>query len=198
MKNFIVILFFMVAFVSNANGEEPTPASETTEEIAEEVAPIPVEKVEEIEGSKEAKDEPKEEEKSDIKSDEKEEKEEKEEKSKEAIPETDLEAMKDTVALWKAIQSQDWSLAAGFLVMLLVYVFNRFGLKDKVGAKAIPFVTIAIGILSAIGVALASGGSIPAALEAGVLTGLAAIGSWEAVFKKMLGGSEESKEAKEA
>ena len=175
MKNIFVAIFFAVLCIPNAYGEEPAP-SETTEEVA----PIPTEKVEEIEGSKDVKEEPKEEKA-----------EEKSEEPKEAIPESDLEAMKDTVALWKAIQSQDWPLAAGFLVMLLVYVFNRFGLKDKVGAKAIPYISMAIGILSAVGVALASGGSIAAALEAGVLTGLAAIGSWEALFKKVLGGSSE-------
>ena len=177
MKNIFVAIFFAVLCIPNAYGEEPAP-SETTEEVA----PIPVEKVEEIEGAKEAKDEPKAEEKSEEKA---------EEKATEKVPETDLEAVKDAVALWKAIESQDWPLAAGFIVMLLVYVFNRFGLKDKVGAKAIPYVSMAIGILSAVGVALASGGSIAAALEAGVLTGLAAIGSWEAVFKKFLGGSSE-------
>lgn len=177
MKNIFVAIFFAVLCIPNAYGEEPAP-SETTEEVA----PIPVEKVEEVEGAKEAKDEPKAEEKSEEKA---------EEKAAEKVPETDLEAVKDAVALWKAIESQDWPLAAGFIVMLLVYVFNRFGLKDKVGAKAIPYVSIAIGILSAVGVALASGGSVAAALEAGVLTGLAAIGSWEAVFKKFLGGSSE-------
>lgn len=157
-----------------------TPAPETTEENAEkpaeEVAPIPVEKVEEIEGAKEAKEEAK-------------------EKAKEKVAETDSEAVEDAVALWKAIEGQDWPLAAGFFVMILVYIFNRFGLKDKIGAKAIPYVSVAIGVLTAIGVALASGGSIASALEAGVLAGLAAIGSWETIFKKILGGSSESAEA---
>lgn len=188
MKNIIIALFFAVICIPNAYGEEPTP-TETTEEVA----PIPVEKVEEVEGAKEVKEEPKSEEKAEEKSEEK-----SEEKPAEKIPETDMEAVKDAVALWKAIESQDWSLATGFIIMLLVYILNRFGLKDKIGAKAIPYVSIAIGILSAIGVALASGGSIAAALEAGVLTGLAAIGSWEALFKKVLGGSAPSEETTEA
>lgn len=133
--------------------------------------------MEEIEGAKEAKEEAK------------------EEAVAEKIAETDSEAVEDAVALWKAIEGQDWPLAAGFFVMILVYIFNRFGLKDKIGAKAIPYVSVAVGVLTAIGVALASGGSIASALEAGVLAGLAAIGSWETIFKKILGGSSESAEA---
>ena len=82
--------------------------------------------------------------------------------------------------------------------MILVYVFNRFGLKDKIGTKAIPYVSIALGVIAAIGVALASGGSIPAALAAGVTAGLAAIGSWEAVFKKVLGAESGAGEETEA
>ena len=164
-----------------AYAEDPAP-SETTEEKAtekaEEVAPIPVEKVEEIEGAKEAKDE-----KSEAK-------EKAEEKPSEAIPTDDVEAIQDAVAIWKALNSQDWPLAAGLIVMLLIYVFNRFGLKEKVGKKAIPYVSLAIGILSAVGIALASGSSLAVALEAGVLAGLAAVGSWEVLFKKILGDSE--------
>ena len=116
------------------------------------------------------------------------------ETKKEEEPKTDQEAVEDAVALWKAIETQNWPLAAGFFVMILVYAFNRFGLKDKIGAKAIPYVSIALGVLSAVGVALASGGSISAALAAGVTAGLAAIGSWEAVFKKVLGSESEAVE----
>ena len=177
----IITTFLLITAPYPAYGEEPTTpetTEETTEEKAEEVAPIPVEKVEEIEGAKEAKEEAK--------------PEEAEEKlvATEAIPESDVEAIQDAVAIWKALNSQDWSLAAGLIVMLLVYVFNRFGLKEKVGKKAIPYVSLAIGILSAVGIALASGGSLAVALEAGVLAGLAAVGSWEVLFKKILGDSE--------
>jgi hypothetical protein len=99
MKNIFVAIFFAVLCIPNAYGEEPVP-SETTEEVA----PIPVEKVEEIEGAKEAKDESKAEEKSEEKA---------EEKAAEKVPETDLEAVKDAVALWKAIESQDWPPLSG-------------------------------------------------------------------------------------
>lgn len=176
-----VTMFLFITAPYPVHAEEPAP-SETTEEAKnDEVAPIPVEKVEEIEGAKEAKDEAK---------PETEEKEEEKLVATEAIPESDVEAIQDAVAIWKALNSQDWSLAAGLIVMLLVYVFNRFGLKEKVGKKAIPYVSVAIGVLSAVGIALASGGSLAVALEAGVLAGLAAVGSWEVLFKKILGDSE--------
>lgn len=177
----IIGVLLLITAPYPAYAEDPAP-SETTEEAtekAEEVAPIPVEKVEEIEGAKEAKD------------DKAEAKEKAEEKVVEAIPESDVEAIQDAVAIWKALNSQDWPLAAGLIVMLLVYVFNRFGLKEKVGKKAIPYVSLAIGILSAVGIALASGSSMAVALEAGVLAGLAAVGSWEVLFKKILGSSSE-------
>lgn len=176
----IIGMLLLITAPYPAHAEDPAP-SETTEEAtekAEEVAPIPVEKVEEIEGSKEAKDD---------KSEAKEEK--AEEKTVETIPANDVEAIQDAVAIWQALNSQDWPLAAGLIVMLLIYVFNRFGLKEKVGKKAIPYVSLAIGVLSAVGIALASGSSLAVALEAGVLAGLAAVGSWEVLFKKILGDS---------
>jgi len=104
----------------------------------------------------------------------------------ETIATTDEEALEDAKAFYKAVETQDWPLAAGFLVMLLVYASNRFGLKEKVGAHNIPYVSLVLGILSSVGVSLASGGSMGVALEAGVIAGLAAIGSWETVFKKFL------------
>lgn len=183
----IIGILLLVTAPYPVHAEEPAP-SETTEEAtekADEVAPIPVKKVEEIEGAKEAKDDKAEAEKA-------------EEKVTEAIPENDIEAIQDAVAIWKALNSQDWPLAAGLIVMLLVYVFNRFGLKEKVGKKAIPYVSLAIGILSAVGIALASGSSLAVALEAGVLAGLAAVGSWEVLFKKILGSSSDEEITEDA
>lgn len=175
----IITVFLFITAPYPAHAEEPTP-SETTEEVAptpsEEVAPSDTEsekKVEEVE-----KVEPK--------------AEATEEVVAETIPTTDQEAVEDALALWKALNSQDWPLAIGFLVMILVYIANRFGLKDKIGKKAIPYVSLAIGVLAAVGVALASGSSVAVALEAGVLAGLAAVGSWEVLFKKILGDSKDT------
>jgi hypothetical protein len=172
----IITVFLFITAPYPAHAEEPTP-SETTEEVAptpsEEVAPSDTEaeaekKVEEVE------------------------KVEATEEVVETIPTTDQEAVEDALALWKALNSQDWPLAIGFLVMILVYIANRFGLKDKIGKKAIPYVSLAIGVLAAVGVALASGSSVAVALEAGVLAGLAAVGSWEVLFKKILGDSNDT------
>ena len=175
----IITVFLFITAPYPAHAEEPTP-SETTEEVAptpsEEVAPSETEvekKVEEVEKVE----------------DKAEEKAEATEEVAETIPTTDQEAVEDALALWKALNSQDWPLAIGFLVMILVYIANRFGLKDKIGKKAIPYVSLAIGVLAAVGVALASGSSVAVALEAGVLAGLAAVGSWEVLFKKILGDS---------
>ena len=173
----IITVFLFITAPYPAHAEEPTP-SETTEEVAptpsEEVAPSDTEsekKVEEVEKVAEKAEAT-------------------EEVVVETIPTTDQEAVEDALALWKALNSQDWPLAIGFLVMILVYIANRFGLKDKIGKKAIPYVSLAIGVLAAVGVALASGSSVAVALEAGVLAGLAAVGSWEVLFKKILGSSE--------
>lgn len=178
----IISMLFLVTAPYPSHAEEPTPSE--TIEVTEEVTPEATEgATEEATVTPEAT-EPKAEEKV-------EEKEAKEEfVATEAIPTSDTEAIQDAVAIWKALNSQDWSLAVGLIVMLLVYIFNRFGLKEKVGKKAIPYVSLAIGVLSAVGIALASGGSLAVALEAGVLAGLAAVGSWEVLFKKILGGSE--------
>lgn len=176
----VITVFLFITAPYPAHAEEPAP-SETTEEVAptpsEEVAPSDTEsekKVEEVEKVAEKAEAT----------------EATEEVVAETIPTTDQEAVEDALALWKALNSQDWPLAIGFLVMILVYIANRFGLKDKIGKKAIPYVSLAIGVLAAVGVALASGSSVAVALEAGVLAGLAAVGSWEVLFKKILGSSE--------
>lgn len=173
----IITVFLFITAPYPAHAEEPAP-SETTEEVAptpsEEVAPSDTEsekKVEEVEKVAEKAEAT-------------------EEVVAETIPTTDQEAVEDALALWEALNSQDWPLAIGFLVMILVYIANRFGLKDKIGKKAIPYVSLAMGVLAAVGVALASGSSVAVALEAGVLAGLAAVGSWEVLFKKILGSSE--------
>ena len=73
--------------------------------------------------------------------------------------------------------------------MLLVFVANKFGLKDKVGAKAIPWVSLVIGVFATSGMALASGVAVTEALIQGLSAGLAAVGSWETLFKHILGSA---------
>lgn len=163
-----VLLLCSLAF-----GEEPTvaPVAETapTEivEQVEETAPVAE--------TEEKSEEPKVEEKS-----------EEPKVEEQALPTTDAEAVEDAIAFWKALETQNWSLAGGFFVMLVVYIFNRLGLKDKIGGKAVPYVSVVLGILTAVGVSLASGLSIGVAIESGLVAGLTAIGSWETIFKKFL------------
>ena len=65
-------------------------------------------------------------------------------------------------------------------------VANRFGLKDKVGGKAIPWVTTGIAVAGAVGAALLAGVPVMQALSQGVVAGAAAIGGWEMLLKHLL------------
>jgi hypothetical protein len=98
-----------------------------------------------------------------------------------------IEATTESVSLLvDALQSKNWALAIGILLSLLVSFANRFGLKDKVGSKALPWVTSAVAVLGAIGAALMAGVSIMEAASQGLVAGVAAIGGWEMVLKHLL------------
>ena len=173
-----MINFVLIAFLGFANAEEPTPVEvETVEEKAEETQPIPSEIVKEIEGPEKAEETV-------------------EEKAEEKVAVEDPKVAEDynqavdqITVLVKAIQSKNWPVVAGIILMLLVFVANKFGLKDKVGAKAIPWVSLVIGVFATSGMALASGIAVTEALIQGLSAGLAAVGSWETLFKHILGGS---------
>lgn len=182
-----MINFILIAFLGFANAEEPTPVEvETVEEKAEETQPIPSETVKEIEGSEKA------EEKVEEKAEEK--VEEKVAVEDPKVAEDYNQAVDQITVLVKAIQSKNWPVVAGIILMLLVFVANKFGLKDKVGAKAIPWVSLIIGVFATSGMALASGVAVTEALIQGLSAGLAAVGSWETLFKHILGGSSASAE----
>lgn len=169
----VIIMMFLLGAPANAEEGNPTeqPTTEETAPVegAEEVAPIPTEKVTEVEGAKEAV--------------------EKVEEKKAEVPEDYNQAVETVSALVKAIQSKNWPVVAGLILMLLVFMANKFGLKDKVGAKAIPWVSLAIGVFATSGIALASGVAVMEAIIQGLGAGLAAVGSWETLFKHVLGGS---------
>ena len=185
----------LILFTALALAEEPTPATESAveettvettveekveETKAEEVAPIPSEMVNEIEGPEKAVEEEKVEETKG------------EEKpvvvADPKVAEDYNQAVDQITVLVKAIQSKNWPVVAGIILMLLVFVANKFGLKNKVGAKAIPWVSLLIGIFATTGMALASGIAVTEALIQGLSAGLAAVGSWETLFKHILGG----------
>ena len=103
----------------------------------------------------------------------------------EAAPETFDEAAETVGLLIKAVQDKNWALVVGFLMMLLVFVANKFGLKDKVGVKAVPWVVMGLSVASVSGAALVAGVAIPEVISQGVLAGVAAIGGWELMFKHL-------------
>lgn len=102
------------------------------------------------------------------------------------IPESFDEAVEDVSALVNAVESKNWPVAAGVFFMLLTFLANKFGLKDKVGAAKLPWAVMGLSIIGTLGIALAGGVAIPTALVQGLTAGLAAIGSWEAFFKLAL------------
>jgi len=101
------------------------------------------------------------------------------------VPETDAEAGEIIGMLLDAATNGHWTVFAGLLILLLVWVFNRFGLAAKIGRKYIPWVTLGIATLVAVAVALASGGDLLNAIKLGILEGGLAIALWELLFKRL-------------
>ena len=98
-----------------------------------------------------------------------------------------IDATTESVSLLvDALQNKNWGLAIGILLSLLVAFANKFGLKDKVGGKAVPWVTAGVAVLGAVGAALTAGVSVVEAASQGLVAGVAAIGGWEMVLKHIL------------
>jgi hypothetical protein len=90
-----------------------------------------------------------------------------------------------------AAKSGHWSLVVAFGIMLLVYLLQKFGLADKLGKKAAPWIAATTGILGYVAAALlVEGATIPNALTGGFLTGAAAVGLWEMLFKHFMKAKE--------
>lgn len=98
----------------------------------------------------------------------------------------------DVSMLVTALQSQNWPLVAGLVLSILVALANKFGLKNAVGDKAIPWVTMGLAVVATVGAGLATGVSVGAALAQGVLAGVAAIGGWELILKHFLSSKKET------
>ena len=97
------------------------------------------------------------------------------EEAESEVPETLDEAAEDVSLLVKAVQEKHWGLVIGLLLSLLVFVANKFGLKNKVGSKAVPWVTAGLAVSATVGAGLVGGVSV------------AAVGGWEMIFKHVLG-----------
>lgn len=98
-------------------------------------------------------------------------------------PETDDEAVQTALSLIDALKGGQWPLAVGLFLTLLVYLVNRFALKEAVGPKIVPWIAFGVGIAGATGMGLIVGTPIAEAIVAGILAGVAAIGGWEMLFK---------------
>lgn len=86
-----------------------------------------------------------------------------------------------TYVTWviKAIESKNWPLLAGVLIMLVLLVANKLGLKNKVNKKFIPWIGVLMAVLTSVGTMLVTGIDWKDALVQGFLVGAAASGLWE-------------------
>ncbi len=86
-----------------------------------------------------------------------------------------------------ALTHKQWPLVAGFVIVFLVHFANKAGLKDKVGAKYVPWVALGLGMLLSIGSSLMGGTPVADVLQTGLLSGGLATAFWELALKDMLG-----------
>ena len=100
------------------------------------------------------------------------------------VPETDEEAGAMIGQLLNAAKSGHWLMFAGLMLLILMWAFNKMGLASRIGRKYVPWVTLGVGAIGAIAVALATGGGLLDALKLGLLEGGVAIALWELVFKR--------------
>jgi len=100
------------------------------------------------------------------------------------VPPADVVA--EATALSQAIQSKNWPLAVGFGLSILVALGGKFGLKDKIGANALPWVATALAVAGTVGAALIAGTPVVDAGVQGLLAGVAAIGGWELFLKHFI------------
>lgn len=123
-----------------------------------------------------------------------------EEATNEAASDTlsDEEVMETVGLLMQALESKNWPLFFGLLLSLLVWAATRFGLKDVVGAKALPWVTMIVAVAGTVGAGLVAGLEISQVLLQGVLAGVAAIGGWELLLKHLLPKKQAPAEPEEA
>lgn len=103
------------------------------------------------------------------------------------VPNTDKEAIQTIVSLLEALKGQQWVLAIGLFLALLVYGVNRFALREKVNAKVIPWISFFVAVAGSVSAGIFSGTPAIDAFSAGLIAGSAAVGGWEAIVKHMLG-----------
>jgi hypothetical protein len=85
-------------------------------------------------------------------------------------------------------QAGDYTAGAALLLMLVVFLIRKF-LWKSIPGKYIPYVTIATATAVEVSVALYAGEPVVSAVMGGLSMGLAAVGGWEAVGRKLLKSS---------
>lgn len=86
----------------------------------------------------------------------------------------------DSVGIIKALfESGQYAMGAGFLILILVFVLRKIGLEEKVNSNALPWVTLGLSTLSAVGVALAGGADVGDGIYQGLLSAFVAMGGWD-------------------
>lgn len=85
----------------------------------------------------------------------------------------------------KAVKSKNWPLLAGVILMLLLFLANKLGLKEKVNKKYIPWIGVIVSVLGSVGTMLITGILWYEAVIQGFLVGAAASGLWELLKDKL-------------
>lgn len=194
----MVALLFMgvpaVAYAQDAPDKKAVPAKEEVKKAEPVVAPAPVEPAKKDEAKKDEakKDEAKadiakEPAKEPVKKDEAKEAAKPEEKKAKTGELTDEEAAKAPGLIVEAIKTGQWTLLSGLVICFLLWVVRKFGMLDWVKTKeTIPSLAIIVASLGYVGAALSANLPVTEALLQGGTAGLAAIGGWEIVFKRLL------------
>jgi hypothetical protein len=99
--------------------------------------------------------------------------------------------------LLNAVQSKNWSLAAACVLMILVWGLRKSKALAKVDSKALPWISVAMGVAWSASSAALDGEQWGAAILQGILVGLAGSGLWDTLGKQALGKPEEEPDPSE-
>ena len=110
-------------------------------------------------------------------------------------PETDAEAGEAIGTAIDLASHGAWTAFIGFILMLVVWFLRRIKILAKIPKKAVPWVTVILGCLTAVGLVLAGGQSWVVALTQGIGGGLAAPAMWELGFKHLSAGASKAESA---
>jgi hypothetical protein len=102
-----------------------------------------------------------------------------------APPPTDPEDMGAIIkSIYEAVKQGKWAWLVGLACMLLTLLVNRV-FSWRIPPKVLPWISIALGVISASAFALAEGQSWLAAIGQGMTVGMAGAGGWSALGRHM-------------